>query len=602
MSKTRYLFPIFLAAFLLATAATPAAAQAPKLTASIDRNQIAIGDAVQLSLTFEGTQEIPPPSISGPEGLAIRYVGPMSRLSIVNGNTTASVTHNYLLIPQRAGSFRIGPFSFTINGNSYSAPAIDFEVLASGTPAPAGPTGQQPAPAVGLKDRIFLLITTAKDTLYLNERSSLTVKLYVSQLSIRDASFPVFESSGFTIERAGDPKQYQVNENGLLYNVLEFDLTIFPMRTGTMTFGPAVVECTQLIARQEQQNPFPNEFFANFFGTYETNKLELKSNTLSINVLPFPEENKPADFKGAIGDFSLSAQIAPSRVAFGDPVTLTMTVTGQGSLKTVSAPVLTDETGFKTYDAQRKDAGNTVTFEQVVVPKDADLTSVPAVRLAFFDPNARAYRTAQAGPFPLEVLPAESAGSGKVVASKEAASQPSAPEELGSDIIYIKEDPGPWEKPDAYLYRQPIMAVPFLLPLLFLLGVWLWGEHQNRLMTDTAYARRFRATPKAQEGFREAAADMAAGRHQEFYTAVSRTLREFLADKCRVPAQTVTPDSLASLPCSSLLGPDVTTKIQALLTKCDDIRYASLTASQDEMNKDLTVLREALDRISKIHV
>ncbi len=591
---------IFLAVLLVGMAAAPALAQPKQLKTSMDRSQIGIGDAAQLHLTFEGTQDVPAPSLNMPRGLTVRYVGPASRMSVVNGKMTASVTHRYLIIPQAAGSFRLGPFNFNIKGTAYTAPAITLEVLAAGTPASAAPTAEGAPAASRLVDRIFVTLETKKKTLYPNEKALLTVKLFVNQIAIRDANFPVFETSGFTMERVGQPKQYQVNRNGLVYSILEFNLLMFPTRTGELSLGPALVQCTQLISRK--QKDFPDEFFSSFFGSHEAHTLDLESNVLTINVLPFPEENRPVDFSGAVGKFSLSAQIAPSRVAFGDPVTLTVKVRGDGNLKTVSTPVLADTQGFKTYDPQRQETGSEITFEQILMPKDADLTQIPAARLAYFDPDARQYKTAQAGPFPLEVVPAESAGSAKVVVSKEAAAQPRAPEELGSDIIYIKEDPGRWQSPQARLYRHPVAAVLFVVPLFILLGLWRWSEHRYRLSTDTAYARRFRAHPKARKGYGEAAADMAAGRHQEFYAGVSRTLREFLSDKCHASAQTIAADSLTSLAGSDRLGEDGIQAVMALLTKCDNIRYASLTAAQDEMKEDLALLRRALEQIGKIHV
>jgi len=589
---------ICLAVFLVALAAAPALAQPKPVKATIDRTQIGIGDAAQLNLTFDDTQDIPAPSLTMPSGLSVQYVGPASRVSYINGQMSASITHRYLLIPQAAGSYQVGPFAFTFKDATYEAPAIALEVVAAGTPLSAAPTSEA-APPAGQPEQIFVTLEANKQTLYPNEKALLTIKLFVSQINIHDASFPVFETSGFTMERADQPKQYQVNQNGLLYNVLEFNLLMFPTRTGALPVGPALVRCTQLIS-QPQQN-LPNEFFAKLFGNYETHALELQSNALTINVLPFPDENRPPDFSGAVGKFGLSAQIAPARVAFGDPVTLTVKVTGEGNFKTVSAPVLSDAQGFKTYDPQRTETDREVTFEQILVPKDADLARVPSVRLAYFDPDARQYQTAVAGPFPLEVVPAESAGGAKVVASKEAASQPTSPEELGSDIVYIKEDPGRWQSTQARLYRHPVVAVILVAPLIILLGLWGWSEHQHRLSTDNVYAARFRAHPKAQKGYRQAAADLAANRPQEFYAGVSRTLREFLADKCRASAQTVAADSLTALAGCDALGEDGIEVVKALLTKCDDIRYASLSASQEEMKKDLALLRQALERIGKIH-
>ncbi|MGE5279587.1 MAG: BatD family protein [Deltaproteobacteria bacterium] len=594
------LFSILIVCWFAFAAGGRALAQEPKLTARVDRTQIGIGDAAQLILTFEGEKSTPAPNIAVPEGLQVQYVGPSTQVSIVNGTMSASVSHRYLLVPKRPGSFRVGPFSFNINGKTFSAPAFTLEVVAAGAPAASAPSAGGATAQADLQDRIFVTLEASKNTLYLNEKATVTIKLFVNQLSIRDANFPTFDTTGFTTERVGQPKQYQVNRSGLLFNVLEFDLMVFPTRTGKLPLGPASVQCTQIITRP-QQTPFPDEFFAQFFGGQDTHRLDIRSNALTIDVLPFPEEGRPAGFQDMVGAFSLNASVTPARVRLGEPVTLTARVTGEGNMKTVTAPTLTDSSGFKTYDPQRTETDQGVTFEQVIVPREMDITQVPAVELAYFDPNAKQYRIARAGPFPLQVQPPLTADATKVVASKEAQAQPPAPEELGSDIVYIKEDPGRWHARNTYLYESPAVAILVVLPLFIVGALWKWGSHRERLRTDTVYARRLRASPKAERGYRTAAAALASGRHQEFYAVISRTLREFLADKCRSSAQTVSADSLTSLSVCAGMEENDRRDIAHLLRRCDDIRYASLSASGDEMQRDLASLRRALDLIAKIH-
>jgi len=590
----------FLAGLLCLVMTGPIAAQEPKLTATLDRAQISIGDSAQLFLKFEGGENIRPPNIAMPKGLSARHIGQAAQVSITNGRSTSSISHRYLIIPQQAGSFRIGPFRFTIHGKAYTAPAVTIEVFGTGRPISTEPRAKGAPGAAQMQDKIFVTLETPKKSLYLNEKTSLTVKLHVSELVIRDANFPVFDSSGFTMERVGQPKQYQRNLKGTRYNILEFNLTMFPTRTGELTLGPARVECTQLVSRTAR-NTLSDQFFANLLGSFATHKLVLNSDAVAFNVLPFPQEGRPADFQGAVGNFSMNASIAPNKVALGEPVTLTTQVRGDGNIKTITTPILIDQAGFKTYDPQRRVARNEIITEQVIVPKDTTLSAIPAVRFVFFDPKVRAYQTAQAGPFPLVVQPRESGDATKVVASKEAASQPPAPEELGSDILYIREVPGAWKKAGTQLYRHPAAIILFLVPLFLLTALVQWSGHLQRLHTDAAYARRLRAHPKAEKGYKDAAADLAAEKHQEFYACVSRTLREFLADTYHTSAQMIGIDMLASLSIREQLGGEGAEEIAALLTKCDNIRYASLSATQEEMKDDLAALRTALDRIAKIH-
>src|SRR3989338_4777379 len=57
-----------------------------KFEASIDRQQVALGESGQLGLTFYGTQNIPAPDIEDIAGLEIRYLGPSTMMTVMNGS------------------------------------------------------------------------------------------------------------------------------------------------------------------------------------------------------------------------------------------------------------------------------------------------------------------------------------------------------------------------------------------------------------------------------------------------------------------------------------------------------------------------------------
>ena len=56
-----------------------------------------------LYLTFIGSQDAPQPDISPVDGIKITYVGPATKMSIVNGKVSQSITHTYLVIPKKGG-------------------------------------------------------------------------------------------------------------------------------------------------------------------------------------------------------------------------------------------------------------------------------------------------------------------------------------------------------------------------------------------------------------------------------------------------------------------------------------------------------------------
>ena len=133
--------------------------------------------------------------------------------------------------------------------------------------------------------------------------------------------------------------------------------------------------------------------------------------TALITVLPLPRENRPADFSGAVGQFKVEAAIAP-RGVLGDPLNLTVTVSGTGSLASMDTPGVVESAQWRGYrpTAQLKlDAtglsGNK-TFTQPVVPQASGRLQVPPIQFSWFDPWTAHYVSQQTPSLAVMVAPA----------------------------------------------------------------------------------------------------------------------------------------------------------------------------------------------------
>ena len=135
------------------------------------------------------------------------------------------------------------------------------------------------------------------------------------------------------------------------------------------------------------------------------NPCDVHVTPLNISISPIPENGRPADFSGAVGQFAFEANAAPDDIAAGDLVTLTMKIHGDGNLEGVSAPCLGAGPNFKIYDPEPVDEKSTEgakTFTQICVPQSTNAVSIPAVSFSYFDGRAAAYKTITRGPFPLK--------------------------------------------------------------------------------------------------------------------------------------------------------------------------------------------------------
>ena len=582
-----------------------AVAKEIRFEASLERNVIALGQSTQLNIAFQGTRDMPKPELSGISGFQIRYLGPSTRMSIVNGSMSSSITHMYSLIPLKTGKFRIGPFSFDYNGDTYKSNDLNIEVVDKPVSS-MKPSGEPQVEGAELGDRVFLEMKAGKNRAYMNEVVPLTIKLYVTSFSVRDIQYPEFEHKGFLAEEFEKPKQYQEHRGGSIYEVIEFNTNLFGTRPGEFSIGSAELKANLLIKKQGRRGSssfgdfFGHDAFDGFFGGYETSPIELKSDPLSLKILPFPEDGKPEGFSGAVGDFKLSSvEVSPAYVKQGDPVTVRMVISGSGNFNTVTSPKLKNPEGFKVYEPQITQQGNKKVFEQILIPLSDSITEIPDVVFSFFDPGKEKYQTLSKSHIPIIVKKREKEEKVTVVEAPQTVEKVLAKEKLGIDIIYIKESPGRLKKKGGYLYRDPVFLMVQFVPVILFLSAMMIQRKRERLRTDIVYARRLSAPRKAKKGMRKAQSYLKDDKPQEFYGAVYKTLQEYIGDRYHIPAGGITSDIVDTGLKDKAIDEGIRFKLKSIFNECDLARYTSSGLVKADMEKTLKALPEVIDYMER---
>ena len=109
-------------------------AQAFPIKASVDKDLLPIGELVTLTVQVTGPPGLPAPSLPNLNGLILIDRSVSSSISIIDGRSTAEVTHRYILQPTRTGELRIDSIRITIEDRPYATPPIDEEVTAGTIP------------------------------------------------------------------------------------------------------------------------------------------------------------------------------------------------------------------------------------------------------------------------------------------------------------------------------------------------------------------------------------------------------------------------------------------------------------------------------------
>ena len=523
------------------------------VTASVDRNHVGFGESAALTITVQGVQGGAQPVIPKIDGL--NFAGPSvnQSFSMVNGQTSHSLSLTYQVTPSRTGEFTIPGIEVNVGDKNYLTAPIKLVVEKGVAQNDSSQT-------------LFARILSPSKQVYLGQTMSLQVLVYSR------SDVPLKGFGGFSCEAEGLGFKFLPNLksgsqviNGESFNVHVIEGAVSPTRTGAFNFGPCVLKA-QLAVQKQGRSGWP---FDDFFGRTEVREVPVTTEPVPIEVLPLPEEGRPADFAGAVGEWNLNVTAKPTEIAVGDPITFTIKINGKGNIDTVPAPKLGSLGGFKPYDPTTKttkDDLNTVgerVIQQVLIAKSTEVKELPEVRLVYFDPVARSYKTAVQPPVKLTVK-AGSGGQSTIVGSS---GRLRPDEKLGQDIVYLKGDLGP-VPPVTPFCATPTFWALNIAPVLALVGGIGWKRRTDKLRGDVAYARRTRAAKNARKLLASATS----------YDEVQRALQHYLGDRLNISTGGITASIVDEQLVPRGVNGELAAETKACFEACDTARFAGRDA------------------------
>lgn len=593
MFKTSFkIFPLIL---LVLTASLHA--QGVTVVATVDRAQLALGENFTLSVEISGRGAGEPrlPDMSS-------FAQEISRSSsqnfqLLNGRMSSSTTIHYSFLAQTVGAFEIGAVEVEVEGQIVRSQPIRIEIVQAGGATPQG--GAQPGTTTPRSDPslqgedtgVSLRAEVDRSRVYQNEPVVISFKIYtlrsISNYSL--SKLPNF--AGFWVENFDLPRQPQTRQeviNGQRYLVAEIKRTaVFPQSAGKITIEPMAIECEVQVQAQRRRS---RDLFESFFDDpffARTARIAVASKPVTIDVLPLPA-NKPANFEGAVGNYDLKAAIDRREAKTNEAITLKVTVSGPGNLKTLSAPHLNLPADFEVYDPKVVEninrAGGQIsgskTWEYVMVPRYAGNFEIDGLQLPYFDPKAKEYRLARAAPIALTI----SQGAGEVALAGSGVTKADV-KLLGQDIRFIALANLPLQEIGKSNYTQAWFAALFFLPVLGLAGAFFYQRHQGKLTTNVAYARGRKATRVANKQLQTAQKFLRNNDGKQFYAEVQRALMGFLGNKLNVAEAGLVTDDIQRLLEERNVAPAIASAYIACLHACDFQRFAPSQSNSVEMKQ-----------------
>jgi hypothetical protein len=391
---------------------------------------------------------------------------------------------------------------------------------------------------------------------------------------------------------------------GRSYNALVWDILITPIKS-----GPAELRFRQDIALQivNSDSRFPSVFS---MSRTRTEPATLLSPELPAEILPLPAEGRPDGFSGAIGQMNVESGVSETDLMVGEPITLTVTLSGKGNFERISPPELPQWDDWRIYPPKveftaedPRGFSGQKSFEYILIPQSEALSEIPGFAVSYFDPVSAIFETRAIAAVPVTVKPSD----------KPAGSQPFIPamggeadsgELVPEDILPLKPSPGNLQPAGKTLWKSTAFWGYQVAVAVLLLAGGIWLRQRNRLRTDKHLARRHAGGRKVRKALLAAQNHARAGDAAAFLEVARFCLQETISHRSPSPVEAktlVTPDCLAILQANDV-DESVQKRVVRILDAADAHQFAGASPDRGEiesLHKELTAVVQELNRTTR---
>jgi len=565
------------------------------LESYVDRTKIGLEDLVRFTLEFTGENaaSIRTPKIRNLT--SFRNVGSSSNSSsniqIINGKMEKSVTKTftYRLKPLKMGNLLIPPLSIEVNNQKFTTDPVGIQVTKGSQEKKSNDSNritEDENNSQILSDNLFLVAEINKTKFYKDEPVFVDYKLYtrydISNLSFaNEPNFNGFWKENIFIADRLDFKR--TTHQNVSFNVMLMrSIALFPSKTGDLEIPSLEV----LVDIRTKSN--------SFFDLGSKKRYEVNSKPVKINVKDLPAQNRPEDFSGAVGNYSLKSNISATEIKVGDSFTYTLEITGSGNLNNFDPPKLPDIENLRfidpeiTTDINSDQISGKKIIKYLVIAQEKGTFIIPALTFSYFDTQSKRYISRKTKPYTIKI----SEGDQVYIPSSSAQSLVTRE---GSDIGFIiRETDLSTSSPffSTFLYWFIMFIALLTLP-----GFSIYYGKRERLYSDQDFLRQKQADKILKKYLKQASDKFKKG-DAAFYSDVQTGLSNYLADKLRTNRGSSTWLILEKL--HDLVPEELSEQIEAIFAKCDEARFMPGGFSKDSINSDYVLLKKTISDLSRI--
>lgn len=571
-----------------------------EFTAQLNKNKIGLNERLRIDFTMnQNGDNFTPPDF---EDFKV-YAGPRQSISQswVNGKRSFSKTYTYYLEPTKRGNFTIGQATVEINGETYKTSPLPVEVTASVDE----PRDGEDEEIKEYASDIHLVTEVSNSSPYLNEGITVTYKLYVGQ----DANVSNWQGNDIPKYANFWSHDVQINPNKVYHGSYRGDdnyryvylkqVVLYPQKEGEIVIEPLTLNYTTEIPTSRRD----------IFGRqiYKPVDKKMSSGSRTIKVKPLPEEGKPADFSGAVGQFSYALESSKEELEAEESLDVNVKISGTGNLKLFQIPKLEAPSSFEVYDPEhienvKIDGGGmqgSISNRYTIVPNakgEFDLKTRP---FSYFDPKAKAYKTLA----PKQTKVRVTSGSRSLITQSGDSTSGSGGIQSGQRQVvssdahfeYIKLKTNIKDKKRAPFFNSPTFWALLLLPVILLPMVIGVGNKRIEKINDYTGKRIKRADKLAKKYLSEAKKAM--GNQEAYYEALESALHNYLKAKLDIPTAEMTKERISELLQNRQVSKETGDRFIGLLASCEFARYTP--PSDQGMQQDYDKAAEIIAAVDK---